>query len=451
MFGRFFACVALTLCCVSPKTLSAQYAPGMPAPPNAGPGQQTMPYGGAYAPVGYGGGPSYGAGMPQGAYGGPQGSPYGDVPCPDCYGGDGNIQYEALPDDKGWAYDTDSPLDKFLKNFLQNNWLRLGYMNWDLGSPGAALLGAPLQGIADPSQPFPLTVGGLPVGNARVPDLGGVSMRGRNGIKAVLGIPLTFGVLESNIFAIEKTTNSIDEAGLPSNPIVGAQSFLATSTLTNGQIGSNILLYDESFTSAFTSRLWGTEANLIIDSHAAADGLRLLPLVGFKYLNQSERVQQTGVFSQFGQLATPQVSVIDTKARNYVYAPQLGMRLEYVNPWFSVGATPVVGFGINDYQALVRTEQIRSAGEAPHVTTDDGKAFSPMFALEVLGRVNLHKNFSVFISYDLMVVAKFARPQSSTRYDDFGVGAPLPGITAEAGFDNITYHGLTVGGEFRFK
>ncbi len=443
MFGRFAVSALIVLCLASPRALRAQYYPG--------PAYYGQP-GGYYAPTLTSGETNY-HGDP--AYAPPQlprvtvtSAPMG---CNDCK--PRVTVTEHLPTDPGWDYQ-DTPIDNFIKTVTKNTWLRIGYKNWDIETPGNALLGSPVQGVIDPRRYFPLQVAGTQIGSGRVADLSPISLNDRNGIYGAIGIPLTHGDLEADIFRIETTSDGFLAGDLPTTQDTTTpanQLFVVTSTLSNGQVGTNAFVYDRSFGATFTSSIWGSQFNYIVEAQAPQYGLRFRPIFGFQYFNQSERLQQVGVFDQFGALATPIVSSIDARTRNRIYAPQLGLRTEIVMDKLVIGADPKVGFGINDYEAVVITDNIRTAAEAPNLTAESGKKFAPFGALEVFARLAITDAFTVFCSYDLLIMASMARPQSSIRYDDFGVAAPTPGITAREGFENMVYEGFTIGGEIRWK
>lgn len=458
MFGRFTARVVLALCCLSPSALYAQYAPGQPvySPPPGSAGQVAAPMAAGYAPSPYV--PAQPASYGGGHYAGEVYAPYPPAPpvgygygynyCPPTAGG---MIEERVPDDRGWDYE--SPVDQFLANLVKNSWVRLSYLNWNMDEPGNALVGAPVEGVIDPREPFPINIGGVPVGTARVANLDEIGLNNRNGIEGKIGIPLTFGTIEGSIFALEKKSEEIVATDLPSEPAPGLQHFVAISTLTNGEIGRNLFLFDRSFRTTFTAQLWGTEGNFVWDPYVAGEGLKFQPLVGFRYLNHMERLRVNGVFDQFGALPEDLIlnSQIESTTRNHIYAPQIGLRTELVHRWFTVGVEPKISFGVNNYEAIVRTEEIITPGEAPRTTVEDGFAFSPIGSLDVYGRIHVHENFSIFVEYDLMIGAKFARPHDSILYNDLGVGAGMPGIVADVGFENVLYSGIAIGGEFRFK
>ncbi len=367
------------------------------------------------------------------------------------FGGGAAFYEDPLPEDQGWAYG-DSRFDAFLKNVATSTWFRLEYLNWSYREPSKALLGSEILGIPDPRIPFPVTVSGTPTGLAQVADLSGVSLRDTPGIRGTVGLPLRVGTIEANIFAFGESRDTIVPGGLPSPvPPFGEEFAIVTSTLTDGKIGTNTFRYDRSFEAKFTSDLWGTEANYIFDPYMPGEGWKVRPLVGFRYLKIHERLTQVGEFDDLGRLLTPLRGIIDSDASNAVYAPQLGLRLEMVHRWFTVGVEPKIGFGVNSYKASVGTDNIRFEGD-PFVTTkDSGTKFSPVGELDVYARVHVSDHFSLYVSYQMMIAGNITRPHDNILYDDGGVGASDVGIVLNTAYDNMLYQGISLGGEIRFR
>ncbi len=364
--------------------------------------------------------------------------------------GPDGIVTERLPEDLGGLYG-ESPLDAYLKSFAKNLWVRLEYLHWDYERPGDTTLGAPVLGVRDPREPFPVTVGTNLAGFAHVPSLGSLNLRDNQGLRATLGIPLTVGSVELSIFSFEEgRTGMAEDMG---DPRVGAtlQNFIATSTYTDGEIGHNLFLYDRYFSADFTSDFWGGEANFIFDPLVPGPGFKLRPLIGFHFFDLEERLMQHGVYDQNGFLTTPLISTIDSTAKNRIYAPQIGLRFEYVSRWFTVGVEPKMVFGINVYKDRVVTDDMRSFADPVVLTEKTGTKFAPIGDFEVNGRVHLTRSFSVFVSYHILVAAGISRPQNNIYYDDHGPNAPQTAIVVRPSFDNMVIQGLSVGGELRFR
>ena len=288
-------------------------------------------------------------------------------------------------------------------------------------------------------------------------DLGAVSLRDNNGQRTTLGIPLTFGSFEAGFFTFKEArgrTNRDFELGPRRDP-ASLQFSIATSTLTSGQVGTNIFLYDESFEARFTSDLWGMEYNFVFNSPYVAEGFTLQPILGFRTLDIQERLTQVGSFAGFDINNNPTevpslVTTIDSRAENKIYAPQLGLRMQMVHRWFTLGFEPKIGFGANVFDADVTVEQLRSSTDPTVVTRLSETAFSPIGDFKFYASIPVTDNFTLFVSYQSFLVAKVSRPHDNILYNDNGPTS-LAGIVVREAHDNMDYRGYTIGGELRWK
>src|SRR5690606_35710773 len=127
----------------------------------------------------------------------------------------------------------------------------------------------------------------------------------------------------------------------------------------NGEVGDNIFAYDRSFTATYSTDWWGTDLNLVLNPHDPGTGVDFQPVIGFKFLNQWERLSQVGVFDGFGQL-DPLTSEINSTTRNRVYAPQLGLRTEVDTKFLTLGVEPKIAFGVNNYETSLVVDRLRA-------------------------------------------------------------------------------------------
>ena len=382
--------------------------------------------------------------------------------------GPDGITTERLPTDKGWHYE-DNPGDRFVSMVAKSTWLRLEYLNFNFQDPGNTLLGSPVGGVVDPSKPFQTTVDGQPA-TARVPTTEQLHFRNIQGLRGTVGLPTNVGTFEANFFSFQRAHSDYYQE-IPDGPVLNpsAQIQLATSTLTNGKVTdvvngnvvpTNIFLYDKSFQVFQNSSLFGAEANWISKSQYE-DGFVTHALAGFRYLDIHESLGQRGVFDQQGALSpdptdpatsdrTPLVSSIDSDSNNRVYAPQLGMRFEYVTPWITLGFEPKVAFGINKYNASVSTFRLRSPGDAFVQTQESGTRFSPVGDFSVYSKLHLRENFSINVGYQIVVAGGISRPANNIYYNDNGAANPAA-IVVDPSFNRMVWQGLTLAGELKFR
>ena len=357
--------------------------------------------------------------------------------------------------DSGWGYEN-TPLDDFLGDVARNSYFRLEYLNYAFKNPSERLLGSGILSQSNPAVPFPVTdTGGQLAGEARVATTGDLQYPDGQGIRGTIGIPLVGGALEANIFYFSQAEDRsfIDRLGdqtlnNPLNPLEVPQ-FIATSTLSNGQLGNNLLIYDDSFSTNVTADLWGSEINYVFDAYLPQPMFQLRPLIGFRYLNLNEELNQIGVFDQQDQLITPLVSRISSYTENSIYAPQIGVRGELVSRWLTLGIEPKLAAGINVYETSVITQSLRSPGDPLTRTTAKGDKLSLVGELNLYARLHIRQNFAITVGYQATFMDQVARPASSILYNDNGANAD-PAIVTNPSLERFDFGGINVSGELRF-
>jgi len=398
---------------------------------------------------------------PPGAHGGgPHGSH--DYAIANAWSGKQPATRPYQPGAARWGYDNlgprerslydDSPLDEFLRDVAHDAYFRMEFLNWSYRKPGNVLLGSPLLVTDDPSVPFRTTLINQLAGTARVESLGLVKLEDIQGGKATLGIPLTFGTIEASIFSFENVEEFTldDELGLPDPLNVNdLPTFVATSTLFNGQVSNNIFTYDDFFRTKTSADLWGADFVLLFNSYLPKPSLQIRPLVGFRYLDYGEQLVQTGSFDQLGNLPTPLISTISSTSDNQSYIPQIGVRIEMPSRWVTVGLEPRFGIGVNSFDNSVFTQSLRSEGDPRVDTADQGEKFSVSGEFTFYGRLHLHPNATLHVGYTIMGVTNVSRAASNLRYNDNGP-EELADITVRSSFERMYFQGLNVGGEIRF-
>lgn len=434
MRSRLVVCVLGFWSLVATGTSQAQQpVPGTIAPPRI------------YAPAPYDASNSWPAwGVPAYDY-------YADAPgrFDPQYGiGPDGLMTEQISGDKGFDYE-DTPVDRFLTATAKSMWLRGEYLQWNFEGPGDQLLGSPVAGVVDPSRPFQATIAGQPA-TVQIPTTSALRFRNVQGFRGTVGLATNAGTLEANYFVFNRDQSTQFLAVAPA-PVLAPETQVqyATSTLLSGQPSNNLFLYDSSFQVSQNTQMFGAEANWVAKS-PYEQGFVVRPLAGFRFIDFHERLFQRGTFNQQGFLDPPLVSDIDSDANNRIYAPQLGLRLEIVNRWLTLGFEPKVAFGVNTYDAMVRTERLRSPGDPAVQTTESGNHFAPIGDFSVYGKLNLRDNFSLFGSYQIMVANGISRPANNIYYNDNGSANPAA-IVVDAGFQQMVWQGFTIGGELRFR
>ncbi|MBQ17368.1 MAG: hypothetical protein CMJ65_09615 [Planctomycetaceae bacterium] len=392
---------------------------------------------------------------------------------------------QMLSRDKGWDYE-DTQLDFLLQRLTRNTWIRLDYRLWDASRPGDHLLGANILGVANERLPFNVYPegGGAAIGTATVPAIDAVSLKNVNGMRATLGIALAGGSLEADIWGSKENEYEFSvpnlgpqdfgpsEGGaLPPPPV-----FAATSTMVNGELGNNQFLYDHSFHVRYVQDLWGTGINYIADDAQEGEGLKILPMIGFRYFEMNEGMFQTGIFdggfdgdvdfpgedfNGNGQLDPGEdlngdgvlepgmpalISVINSTVNNEVFAPQFGLRFQLQHRWFTLGFEPKVAVGVNAYQMHVSTNRLRSHDDPYTSQSRRGARLAQVGDFRFYVKLNPSENIQLFCSYDIMVAGGVSRAHDNVYYNDNGQSEP-PAIGVEPGFEVLWWQGLTVGGQ----
>jgi len=370
--------------------------------------------------------------------------------------GPANWVQEDITADRGGLYE-DTPLDEFIKDVSRDAFVRLEWLSWGYRKPGNGALGSQILSTTDPRERFDITVGGTNFGDARVETLEGIKADQVSGIRGTVGLPLAMGDVEASIFYFENFSagtrvdgsDGIGFEAVPGDPTT--VQFIATTTLTNGQLSNNAFLYDSSFSTRYESNLWGSDINYVFDAALSEPFIQIRPMFGFRYLAIDEQLDQLGVFDGQGQLTPAQIvrSQIGSTSENNVYIPQVGVRIETTSRWLTLGVQPKFGLGVNQYRGTVFTESLRSVGDPFTQTTESGEKLSVSGELAVYGKLHINRHVSLTVGYTFLFVDNVTRAHNSILYNDNGQNQD-PAVVSNPGFDLMYYQGLNVGGEIRY-
>lgn len=375
-------------------------------------------------------------------------------------GGNNRTIYEELPDDRGWLFE-DSPLSKSLESSFRHAFFRAEYLLWSISDPGNVVLGAPLLSGADPRDPANVPVNdrttGAPIGFGIVPTLDSVQLTGNNGFQGTFGMPVGPGAFEASAFIFRPNTSRLNLTDSiqpvdPDDPFSVA-TFVAQPVLVEGAPSIDSLVYDVSYQAVMKTSVWGTEANYIFapPNAGAGDFITFSPMIGVRYFNFRESLNQTGVYeyTDDGINFRPVTSSINASTINNTYGPQIGLRTEINIARLTLGAEPKVMLGLNSYKASLYTQNILSDTEPVVNIHDKETKFGPMADLKLYGRFALGQNFHVFAAYNLLWAGMQTRP-----YDNIVYNTSV--ITGSSDFQqnvrttDTVLQGLSVGGEFRY-
>jgi len=392
-------------------------------------------------------------GPPVPAYGGPQSNvdPSGAIPpYPECPT-DGAPWY-GTADDAQAAVQQHGPIIHFDGAFV-----RVEYLNYTISKPGSTLLGAPVAGVSDPTQAFPVFDPGSsnPAGFTKVPTTDGINLGNMHGVQVTGGLNLIDdGTIEVSAFVLSprssgyvlsnfgSTPFTVNIAGTPTAELV--PNSVATSFLLNGQPSNHLLLYNSSYQAIFQSQLWGAEANYLCDVDLA-DCFHVRPLIGARYINLTERLTQIGVFT-----AQPDVvTTIDSRSSNNLYGGQIGFRMEVVTKYLEFGVTPKILFLGDSMLSQVSDTHLRSNFDGTFGSQNATSTFTFAGDATSYVQLNLSRCFSIRGGYNLLYINRVTRPQNNIYYNDNGDANP-PGIRSQLIMRDVLITGFTVGAQFKW-
>lgn len=361
-----------------------------------------------------------------------------------------------LPVDRGWAYD--HPMDGQFKNVVQSSWMRLEYLLWK-APPGNQLIGTETTSGNDPREPYTFTDVDGNVFSTKEADLNSIGANGSNGIRGTVGVDFKSGTLETIFFGMKTDVSSVSYG--PTDllgPSFGQTDMISIQTFLDGQLAASTgQNFNQMFSATYQSQAWGVESNYVINTESlffrtyyGVGGLQIRPLVGFRYLKIGEEMNVRGSFEDL-TLTVPVPlfeSTINSSTNNKLYVPQAGIRMEFVHPWFTISAQPKIGFGVNNYEGSVLTNQFLGAADPTHVTHISKRRFSPTFEFGLNARFHLSEYFTFNVGYNFLWASHIARPDSIIYYNTSTTNS-VSGVSLQAqnSLDSYKLHGLVIGGE----
>ncbi|MCA9031495.1 MAG: BBP7 family outer membrane beta-barrel protein [Planctomycetaceae bacterium] len=378
---------------------------------------------------------------------------------------------------------------------LSGAWIRTDYLLWDISRPGDKLIGAPMAtqdansafSAFDPVNGIRLDAQGLPV-VAIVPNLAGTQLRNTNasiidlptdnrasfdltnsadttqlnGARISAGVPIGEGVFEAEAWALQEAQSDITF-----NPTVltlSGVTLIPALTLLDGGLPSDstMILFSESYQTVLSSNLWGTEGNWAFANMNPGSNLQITPLLGFRYARFGEKMSIAGadIPDPINFPGTVLNHRIHSSMSNHIFGPQVGLKMQYVTPFVTVGFEPKLAATVNRATQDLSTQQIYQSGIDPVTLLpledarqlgDHFTQFSPTLDLSVYARVHLTQNFSVHFGYDYMLTGSVYRAYDNIAYlspTSPGTDAPTIGLTRDR--STMTVHGIMIGGQWDF-
>jgi hypothetical protein len=203
-----------------------------------------------------------------------------------------------------------------------------------------------------------------------------------------------------------------------------------------------------------TVSAWGTESNFVLDSPDPNSMIQIKPIIGFRYFNYRDRLDQTGQYSQANPTdptAAPSIinRSISSSSNNNLYGPQAGLRAEFTQAQFALGFEPKLMMALNTYSQTLNTANVLSSTDPAQNILQGQTTFSPMVDLKVYGNVALSKYVSAFVSYNFLYVADVNRSYNDVLYNKNGTTNQSDFVLQKT-LTNVTLQGISVGFDVRY-
>lgn len=374
-------------------------------------------------------------------------------------------EYQELPDDRGPWHKFDEQVALNFKDLVADSWVRVEYLQGNFQRPGGALLGAPLVNVPNPNLPFEVAAGPLVGARALVPSVSPLELRAQNGVRTTIGInSFRDFSLEASYVGLQDMRSGFQLVPTDLDPDIfpGAVRFYATSVLNAGVPGSTVILYDRLFEVDYKAQYWSGEVNVLFNDHTPAMGLRMRPLIGFRYNSYGEDLVQHGEFDNnsgvdplLGTLANPIRNTILSTTQNTFYMGQIGFQAELVDKWYTIGVAPKLAVGSNQIRTHVLTQDLRDSQIID--LADDGITSLNKNTVILGTNIDLNAYLKVRVNSWLSLTGgayywwmpNVARAHDVIVYDDLGIDVP-PAIRPQLKTHSMGVHGFTVGAEITF-
>lgn len=365
-------------------------------------------------------------------------------------GGPGGSVYERPIPNQRMVFSDDGSSRQFYS--YEGLFFRVEYLNWDFKTPNS-VMGESTLLTDNITQPFDVTGFLDPAldtsGVGKVSVLDELTLHNSNGVRGVLGVPLTFGTFEAGAMGFH-----IAEESFNAGPIDGSTTnpFRLNSFTVNGQTTDQFKVYTSDYNVNYTSKLYGADANLIFDG-ISGDYLTLKPIAGFRFANLSETMEESGIFES-STVPAFQSEIVSTTLNN-LYIPQVGMRFQFETKWFTLAFDPKVGLGLNDYYNKVSSNNIFPGGGYLE-SKDSSNALMQMVDLGVTGRVPVSEYFNITLGYNFLWLGRVSRASHNVAYDaeatdPTDISTYSNNVHVDSQLTDMFFQGASIGGEFIYR
>jgi hypothetical protein len=382
--------------------------------------------------------------------------------------------HEFLPegDVRGPFYETSTGGSR-LRDALQETYIRVDYLNFNLTDPGERLIGAEWLNtnardvLHSLNNADPLSASVIPLARERdgtvrndiagafliVPDAADLSpfdLDHRNGVRLTVGVPTGEGAFEGNIWSLQKDDDSYritphtDEFGIffviPAIPLTN-NGRLVDPTF---DVSAPMVLFDDFMHVQFGTEMYGAELNYFRGAIRHNAPLRIELMAGARYVRLREDLFITG--NDLRQQVSPEILAVSS---NHVFGPSFGLRMEFEHWIFKFGADTRFTAAFNRHNNLVRTVDLFPNAPFPTQSDDDHTDFSPVHEVQVYAQMKLTHRLKLRVGYNLLTLFEMSRPQNNVVWDDSGVVDGPVRIRAGVGdLETFQAGGLFVSGEW---
>lgn len=389
-------------------------------------------------------------------------------------------EYQPPGDTRGPFWE-DSPGNRRFRESLQQAWIRVDYLNWNLTDPGERLIGSewrnanarnPLIGYNQfdhPASVIPLARnrdGSVRQDQVvfilgRASDLSAFDFQHRNGLRFNFGFPTEYGNIEANVWSLAKNTDhfrvepALDQFGLFEYP--------AIPLTNNGRIVdptldpiTPMILFDSYMHVQFGQQMYGAEVNYFRGTVRDNEHLRIDLVGGARYIRLREDLLVTGV--DLLNAINPEILSTTT---NDLFGPSVGVRVEWEYGILKFGADTRLTAGFNRANNTVRTRELfrlppdpitnADRVSAPTNSKDNHTEFCPISDVKLYAQVQVTHRLKVRVGYDLLNIFRVSRPQNSIVWDDSGIADGPVLIRADGThLEQFKASGVFVSGEWSF-
>lgn len=367
----------------------------------------------------------YGGGGPYGFQGGPGGAVY-ERPIPNQ-----RMVFSGNPNDRQYYS-------------YEGLFFRMEYLNWDFKSPNSVMGESTLltKNITKPFLIDPYTTTTV-TGYGEVSTLDSLNLHNSNGVRGTFGVPLTFGSFEGSAFGFHIAEETFNAGTIDASSVHP----LRLNSLTLGGDTTDLFrIYTADYNVNYTSKLYGAEANLIFDG-TGSNFLTFNPIAGFRFMNLSETMEESGIFESSSVSAFR--SEVNSYTLNNMYLPQAGVRVQFETKWFTLQFDPKVAIGLNDNSNKVSSVNYTAPGDAYLESKQNAKSFMQMVDLGMTGRVPVSERFSITLGYNFLWMGQISRASHNVAYNINTDGSN--DVHVDPRLTDMFFQGGSIGGEFVYR